>query len=104
MQIRTVLLAIAASSALSATAFAATQAGNANDTNHPTSRQQFADRCSALENQYDGVIDSKQNARKLTIAEGLHAKGVDQCNASESDLGMLNLERALHDLGVKPVA
>jgi hypothetical protein len=101
MQIRTVLLAIAASSALSAAAFAS---DNANSTNHPTSRQQFSDRCSALESQYDGIIDSKQNAPKLTVAEGLHARGVDQCDTNETDLGMLNLERALHDLGVKPVA
>jgi hypothetical protein len=102
MQIRTVLLALAASATLSTAAFAAV--GNPHDTNHPSSREQFSDRCAALESQYNGIIDSKQNAPKLTVAEGLHARGIDQCNSNEGDLGMLNLQRALHDLGVKPAA
>lgn len=102
MQFRTALLAIVASSALSTAAFAAV--GNPNATNHPSSRAEFSDRCNALESQYDSIIGSKQNAPKLTVAEGLHARGIDQCNNNESDLGMLNLDRALHDLGVKPAA
>jgi hypothetical protein len=101
MQIRTAMLAIAAISSLSTAAFATP---NANNTNHPSSREQMSDACSALESQYDSVIEGKQNAAKLTRAEGLHAKGVDQCNINESSIGVQSLQQALRDLGVKPAA
>ena len=105
MQIRTVLLAIAATSALSTAAFAATNGYDGNhDTNHPSSREQMSDRCSTLESQYNSVIGSRQDASRINVAEGLHARGVDQCESNEQALGVMSLERSLHDLGVKPAA
>jgi hypothetical protein len=101
MQIRTALLAIAATSALSTTAFAAF---NPHDTNHPTSREQMADRCSALESQYNSVIESSQSAAKLGKAEQLHASGVGECESNEGSLGVSKLEQSLLDLDVKPAA
>jgi hypothetical protein len=101
MQIRTAMLAIAAISSLSTAAFATP---NPHDTNHPSSREQLSDSCSTLESQYNSVIEAKQSAAKLTRAEGLHAKGVDQCNINESSLGVQSLQQSLRDLGVKPAA
>lgn len=101
MKIRTALLAMAAVSALSTGAFAA---DNSRDQNHPSSRQQMADRCSALESQYDSIIGANQNAPKVHKAEGLHAQGVDQCQSNNSTEGAQKLEQSLRDLGIKPAA
>ena len=100
MKIRTVLMAIAATSALSTAAFAA---GNPHDTNHPSSREQMSDRCSALESQYSSIIGGG-SAPQAARAEGLHAQGVDDCNTNNSDVGVQKLEQAVRDLGVKPAA
>jgi hypothetical protein len=103
MKIRTVLMAIAATSALSTGAFAATHVNNANDTNHPSSREQMTAACSALQSQYDSVIEGKTNSPKADKAAGLHAQGVDACNTNNTDIGVLKLKEALRELGVKPV-
>lgn len=104
MNIRTVLMAILATSALSTGAFAATHVGNARDTNHPSSRAQMSAACSALESQYDSVIEGKIDSPKMDKASGLHARGVDACNSSNSDIGVIKLQQALRVLGVKPAA
>jgi len=101
MKIRTVLMAIAATSALSTAAFAA---ANPHEENHPSSREQVSDRCSALESQYDSIIGSSLSSPKAEKAEGLHAQGVDACNSNNSDIGARKLEQAVRDLGVKPAA
>lgn len=97
MKIRTVLMAIVATSALSTAAFATP---NAHSTNHPSSREQMSDRCSALESQFDSITAGKLN----TKADGLYAQGVDACNTNNSDVGVQKLEHAVRDLGVKPAA
>ena len=102
MKIRTVLLALAATSALSGTAFAGDK--NAHDTNHPSSREQMSAQCSALESQYDRLIEDKTNAPKSDKAEGLHAQGVNACESNNSDIGVQKLQQAVHDLGAKPAA
>jgi hypothetical protein len=102
MKIRTVLMAVAAVSALSTAAFAGDK--NPHDTNHPSSREQMSAACSALESQYDGIIEGRQSAPKASKAEGLHAQGVDACNSNNSDIGVQNLKQAVRDLGVKPAA
>ena len=101
MKIRTVLMAIAATSALSTGAFAAT---NGHDTNHPSSREQMSASCAALESQYNRVIEGKIGSPKLDKASGLHAQGVDACNSNNSGIGALKLHQALRVLGVKPTA
>jgi hypothetical protein len=101
MKIRTVLLALVATSAISGAAFAAP---NAHDTNHPSSREQMSDRCSALESQYNSVIEGKMNAPKADRAEGLHAQGVDACDSNNTDIGVQKLQQAVRELGVKPAA
>lgn len=102
MKIRTVLMAIAATSALSTGAFAATHAENAHDTNHPSSREQMSASCSTLESQYNSVIEGKVSSPKMDKASGLHAQGIDACNSNNSDIGVLKLQQALRVLGVKP--
>ena len=104
MQIRTALLAIVATSALSTAAFAATASENSHSTNHPSSREQMSDRCAALESQYDGIIAGNMNAPASKTAEGLHAAGVDACDSNESNVGVLKLEQAVRQLGVQPNA
>jgi hypothetical protein len=101
MKIRTVLMAIAATSALSTAALAA---ANPHDQNHPSSRAQMSDRCSALESQYNSIIEGKMGSAKADKAESLHARGVDACNSNNSDTGVQKLEQALRALGAKPSA
>jgi hypothetical protein len=103
MKIRTVLLAIAATSAVSGAAFANSDK-NAHDTNHPSSREQMSAQCSALESQYDSIVGGNMNAPKATKAEGLHAQGVNACENNNSDIGAQKLQQAVRDLGVKPAA
>jgi len=102
MKIRTVFMAVAAVSALSTAAFAGDK--NPHDTNHPSSREQMSASCSALESQYDGIVEGNVNAPKASKAEGLHAQGVDACNSNNSDIGVQKLQQAVRDLGVKPAA
>ena len=107
MQIRTVLLAIAATSALSSAAFAAvnhTGPGDKSEVGRPSSRSEMTDRCSTLESQYDGVIGGQANAPNIASAEHLHSIGVDACDANQRSLGVQRLEQSLRDLGVKPTA
>jgi hypothetical protein len=103
MKIRTVLMAIAATSAISTGAFAASDK-NAHDTNHPSSREQMSAECSALESQYNSIVDGNMNAPKADRAEGLHAQGVSACESNNSDIGVQKLEQAVRDLGVRPAA
>ena len=101
MKIRTVFLAVAAVSALSTAAFAGQ---NQHDTNHPTSREQMSASCTALESQYNSIIEGKMSSAKVDKAEGLHAQGVNACESNNSDIGVQKLQQAVRDLGVKPAA
>jgi hypothetical protein len=101
MKIRTVLMAIVATSALSGAAFAANVS---RDTSHPSNREEMSGKCSALESQYNSIIEGKLNAAKVGKAEGLHAQGVSACESNNSDIGVNKLEQAVRDLGVKPAA
>ena len=101
MKIRTLLMAVAAMSALSTTAFAA---ANGHSTNHPSNREAMSYDCSALESQYNGIIEGKLNAPRADKAEGLHAQGVAACQSNNSDIGVQKLEQAVRDLGAKPAA
>jgi hypothetical protein len=101
MKIRTVLLTLAATSALLATAFAGT---NEHSTNHPTSREQMSAQCSSLESQYNSIVEGQMNAPQADRAEGLHAQGVNACENNDSAIGVQKLEQAVRDLGAKPAA
>jgi hypothetical protein len=104
MKIRTVLLAAIATSALSGAAFAASPNGTTHDNNHPSNREEMSYNCSALESQYDGLIEGKLSAPRADKAEGLHTQGVDACQSNNSDIGVQKLEQAVRDLGAKPAA
>jgi hypothetical protein len=101
MNIRTVLLAVVATSALSTAAFAAV---GGHDISHPSSREQMSARCSALESQYNSIVEGRMNAPRADRAEGLHAQGVSACESNNSDIGAQKLQQAVRDLGVKPAA
>jgi hypothetical protein len=103
MNIRTVLMAIVATSALSGAAFAG-GSPHMNGQNHPSDREQMNYQCSTLENQYNSIIEGKLNMAKADKAEGLHALGVKDCQTPDSDIGVQKLEQAVRDLGVKPAA
>jgi hypothetical protein len=66
--------------------------------------QKLADRCSALETQFDQAITSHGSAAKAAAAKSLRAKGGNLCNANKQASGIKNLQQALKDLGVKPSA
>jgi hypothetical protein len=102
MKTLTLLLAAAATSALSATAFAVDKGPH--DSGHPTSREQMTASCSMLESQYDRLIEDRMNEAKADEAEGLHAQGVSDCDSNNSGIGVLKLEQALRDLDAKPAA
>jgi hypothetical protein len=102
MKIRTVLLAVVATSALSGAAFAASS--NFHSTNHPSNREEMSYNCSVLESQYNNIVEGKLNAPRADKAEGLHAQGVSACQSNNRDIGVQKLEQAVRDLGVKPAA
>jgi hypothetical protein len=66
--------------------------------------QKLADRCSALETQFDQAITSHGNAAKAAAAKSLRTKGGTLCNSNNQARGIKNLQQALKDLGVKPSA
>ena len=66
--------------------------------------QKLADRCSALEMQFDQAITSHGNATKAAAAKSLRTKGGNLCNSNKQASGIKNLQQALKDLGVKPSA
>ena len=66
--------------------------------------QKLADRCSALEAQFDQAITTHGNATKAAAAKSLRTKGGNLCNSNKQTSGIKNLQQALKDLGVKPKA
>ncbi|GAB2175351.1 hypothetical protein [Dongia sp. agr-C8] len=66
--------------------------------------QKLADRCSALEAQFDQAITTHGTAAKAAAAKSLRTKGGSLCNANKQASGIKNLQQALKDLGVKPNA
>jgi hypothetical protein len=103
MKIRTVLMAIVATSALSGAAFAG-GSPHMNGQNHPSDREEMSAQCSTLESQYNSIIEGKMSSAKVEKAEGLHAQGVNACQSTNSDIGVQKLQQAVRDLGVKPAA
>ena len=103
MNMRVLLLALLAGSAMSTAAFAAVDASG-RDQGHPSSRSEIADRCSTLESQYSAAVGAHRNAPKLARADGLFSMGTSNCQDNEPTLGAYRLEHALRDIGVKPAA
>jgi hypothetical protein len=66
--------------------------------------QKMADRCAALETQFDQAITTHGNAAKAAAAKQLRTKGGTLCGANKQASGIKNLQQALKDLGVKPSA
>jgi hypothetical protein len=66
--------------------------------------QKLADRCSALEAQFDQAITTHGNVTKAAAAKSLRTKGGTLCSSNKQASGIKNLQQALKDLGVKPNA
>jgi uncharacterized protein (DUF305 family) len=107
MIIRTSIVTGLAAILLSTAAFAdsATPATTA-PVNKPkqTNMQKMADRCAALETQFDQAITTHGNAAKAAAAKQLRTKGGNLCSSNKQASGIKNLQQALKDLGVKPSA
>jgi hypothetical protein len=101
MNIRIALLGIVGTALLSSAAMAATT--NARTENHPANRPQMADRCGALESQYQGAIESQEGSASFDRAQGLGSIGTTECQSDQGSMGIQKLHQALSDLGVKPV-
>jgi hypothetical protein len=66
--------------------------------------QKMADRCLALEAQFDRAIPTHRNAAKAATAKQLRTQGVGLCNTNRQVSGIMTLQQALKNLGVKPSA
>jgi hypothetical protein len=106
MIIRTSIAAGLAAVLLSTAALAdsATTTAPATKTKTTEQSQKLADRCSALEAQFDQAITTHGNATKAAAAKSLRTKAGNLCNSNKQASGIKNLQQALKDLGVKPNA
>jgi hypothetical protein len=105
MLIRTSLVTGLAAILLSTAALADSTPATSSTKPKPTqSTQKMADRCSALETQFDQAIATHGNAAKAAAAKQLRTKGATLCNSNKQASGIKNLQQALKDLGVKPSA
>jgi hypothetical protein len=104
---RTTIVAGLAAVLLSSAAFAdsTTTSSTATTKQKPTeTTQKLADRCSALETQFDQAIATHGSAAKAATAKSLRSKGGSLCNSNNQAHGIKTLQQALKDLGVKPSA
>jgi hypothetical protein len=62
-----------------------------------------ADKCTALEKQFDQAIVKHGTAAKASDAKTLRTEGGKLCVAGKTAAGMKRIEQALNDIGVKPV-
>jgi hypothetical protein len=107
MIIRTSIAAALAAILLSGAAYADSATTTTTQTTKSKTTEQsqkLADRCSALETQFDQAITTHGNAAKAGAAKSLRTKGGTLCNANNQKMGIRNLTQALKDLGVKPNA
>ena len=106
MLIRTSIVTGLAAILLSSAAFAdSTTPATSTAKPKPTQNtQKLADRCSALETQFDQAITTHGTAAKAAAAKQLRTKGGTLCNSNKQASGIKNLQQALKDLGVKPSA
>jgi len=88
MQMRSLILAAAASLMLAPAAFAAPMTPAA--------------RCTALEKQFDQVIGQHSTAAKYSAAKQLRADAGKLCATGKPGEGVKKLDQALQDIGVKP--
>ena len=61
-----------------------------------------AEKCTALEKQFDQAIVKHTKDAKAADARTLRADGGKLCVAGKTDDGMKKLQQALNDIGVKP--
>jgi hypothetical protein len=90
MQMRSLILAAAASLMLAPAAFAATMTPAA--------------QCTALEKQFDQVIGQHMTAAKYNAAKELRADAGKLCAGGKPADGVKKLDEAFKDIGVKPTA
>jgi hypothetical protein len=105
MHIRTSIVTGLAAILLSTAALADTTPAASTAKPKPTqSSQKMADRCAALETQFDQAIATHGTAAKAAAAKQLRTKGGTLCTSNKQASGIKNLQQALKDLGVKPNA
>ncbi len=85
MKVRYLIVPALATLMLAGTAFAATP----------------AEKCAALEKQFDQVIGQHESAKKATAAKELRTEGGTLCTEGKAPEGIKKLEQALKDIGVK---
>jgi hypothetical protein len=90
MQMRSLILAAAASLMLAPAAIAATMTPAA--------------QCTALEKQFDQVIGQHSTAAKYNAAKALRADAGKLCASGNPADGVKKLDEAFRDIGVKPTA
>ena len=100
---RLIVPAFAAALVLSGPAFAAGEASGMNkDQNRvQTAEMKAANRCTALEKQFDGVINAHSGA-KADNARMLRTQAGALCGKGDHTAGVIKLEEALKSIGVEP--
>jgi hypothetical protein len=61
-----------------------------------------AQKCTALEKQFDGAIKTHGTAAKAPDARTLRADAGGLCTSGKAEDGVMKLQQALNDIGVKP--
>ena len=59
-------------------------------------------RCTALEGQFDDAITTRGTMAKAKSAQMLRTQGGALCGQGKHEAGIVKLQRALKDIGVKP--
>ena len=107
MKTRMIVPALLSAAMLSAPVLAAgtDKAGHATPTMERAAAVNSAERCTALQKQFDAVIKKHEKAKKKAEeAETMRRDGGKLCAAGNSDQGIAKLETALKHIGVKPKA
>ncbi len=61
-----------------------------------------AQKCTALEKQFDAAIVKHEKATKAADAKALRTEGGTLCTSGKADQGVKKLQAAFNDIGVKP--
>ena len=68
-----------------------------------TAAMKSAERCTALEKQFDGAITAHAKDPKVESARLLRTQGGELCGKGMHEAGIIKLDQALKDIGMKPV-
>ena len=101
---RLIVPAVVGALVLSTSAFAASNSPTSVDRHDrmQTAAVKSAERCTALENQFDEVIKTHGGAAKAGDARMMRTEGGSLCAQGHHEEGAIKIEQALKNIGVSP--